>query len=38
MIDIMPHQAENFFIMDYLNKKEGINKRDLLEINQSLAK
>lgn len=38
LIDIMPHQAENFFIMDYLNKKEGINKRDLVEINQSLAK
>jgi tRNA A37 N6-isopentenylltransferase MiaA len=24
--------------MDYLNKKEGFNKRDLQEINQSLAK
>lgn len=32
-IDITPHQAENFFIMDYLNKKEGINKRDMVEIN-----
>lgn len=38
MIDIVPHQAENFFIMDYLNKKEGVNKKDLFEINQSLSK
>jgi tRNA A37 N6-isopentenylltransferase MiaA len=38
MIDIVPHQAENFFIMDYLNKKEGVNKKDLVEINSNLAK
>lgn len=37
-IDISPHQAENFFIMDYLNKKESVNKRELIDINQKLAK
>jgi hypothetical protein len=24
--------------MDYLNKKEGLNKRDMMEINQNLTK
>jgi len=37
-IDLKHDVAENFFIMNYLNKKEGINKRDMLEINQKLAK
>ena len=36
--NLLPSNAENFFIMNYLNKKEGINKRDMLEINQKLAK
>lgn len=37
-MDLKHDAAENFFIMNYLNKKEGINKRDMLEINQKLSK
>mmetsp|Transcript_13235 Transcript_13235/g.20665 ORF Transcript_13235/g.20665 Transcript_13235/m.20665 type:complete len:160 (-) Transcript_13235:1097-1576(-) len=38
-IDLNKQEAENFFIMDYLNKKEQpINKKEMMEINIKLGK
>jgi hypothetical protein len=31
-------QAENFFIKDYLNKKDGMNSREQRKLKQNLIK
>ena len=38
-INLQKSDASNFFIMDYLTKREqNVNKKELLEININLAK